>query len=228
MSIHMCRCVLYKYAHKNETTCVSCESHVWLFVTPWSVSLQAPLSMGFPRQKYWSGLSFPPPGDLPDPGIEPMSPVAHTLQADSLPLSHWHLRYWYYYCYYFFLFYAASQYLQSMSSPHKHWITGNVSNGMEHCEYQVLPPADRLLHWAAAPSCLALRLCTGFPGSWLARPPVTRTGNYRFVSSSAQVCLYPAINSCAKECQVSISPGKKIILRYQTQPPKRWSGKFVS
>ena len=57
---------------------------------------------GFPRQKYWSGLSFPPAGDLPDPGIEPMSPVAHTLQADSLPLSHWHLRYWYYYCYYFF------------------------------------------------------------------------------------------------------------------------------
>ena len=46
---------------------------------------QAPLSRGFPRQKYWSGLPFPPPGDLPDPGIEPASPA---LQADSLPLSH--------------------------------------------------------------------------------------------------------------------------------------------
>ena len=46
---------------------------------------QAPLSMGFSRQGYWSGEPFPPPGDLPDPGIEPVSPA---LQADSLPLSH--------------------------------------------------------------------------------------------------------------------------------------------
>ena len=52
----------------------SCLSHhVLLFVTPWDVAYQAPLSMGFPRQEYWSGLSCPPPGDLPDPGIEPRS-----------------------------------------------------------------------------------------------------------------------------------------------------------
>ena len=44
-------------------------------VTPCTVARQAPLSMGFPWQKYWSGLPFPPPGDLPDPGIEPTSPV---------------------------------------------------------------------------------------------------------------------------------------------------------
>jgi len=50
-------------------------------VTPWSVALQAPLSMGFSRQEYWSGLPFPTPGDLHDPGIEPVSPA---LQADSL------------------------------------------------------------------------------------------------------------------------------------------------
>ena len=43
------------------------------FATPWTVAHQAPLSMGFSRQEYWSGLSFPPPGDLPDPGIEPTS-----------------------------------------------------------------------------------------------------------------------------------------------------------
>ena len=49
--------------------------------TPWTVARQAPLSMGFPRQEYWSGLSCPPPGDLPNPGIEPLSPA---LQADSL------------------------------------------------------------------------------------------------------------------------------------------------
>ena len=43
------------------------------FVTPWTAARQAPLSMGFSRQEYWSGLPFPPPGDLPDPGMEPMS-----------------------------------------------------------------------------------------------------------------------------------------------------------
>ena len=49
---------------------------------------QAPLSMGFSRQEYWSRLPCPPPGNLPEPGIEPMSPVASEVQADSLPLSH--------------------------------------------------------------------------------------------------------------------------------------------
>ena len=53
------------------------------FVTPWTVACQAPLSMAFPRQEYWSGLPFPSLRDLPDPGIEAASP---TLQADSLPL----------------------------------------------------------------------------------------------------------------------------------------------
>ena len=55
---------------------------VWLFATPWTVSYQAPPSVEFSRQEYWSGLPFPSPGDLPDPGIEPGSP---TLQADALP-----------------------------------------------------------------------------------------------------------------------------------------------
>ena len=49
--------------------------------TPRTVALQVPLSMGFPREEYWSGLPFPPPEDLPDPGIEPGSPA---LQADTL------------------------------------------------------------------------------------------------------------------------------------------------
>ena len=49
------------------------------------------LSMGFPRQEYWSGLPFPSPGDLPDPAIEPSAPTAPALQADFLPLSH-HIR----------------------------------------------------------------------------------------------------------------------------------------
>ena len=56
-------------------------SGVRLFDTPWTVAHQAPLSMGFSRQEYWSGLPFPSPGDLPDPGIEPGSP---SLEADAL------------------------------------------------------------------------------------------------------------------------------------------------
>ena len=54
----------------------------------WTVACQAPVSMGFSRKEYWSGLPLPPPGDLLDPGIEPMSSVSPVLQADSLLLSH--------------------------------------------------------------------------------------------------------------------------------------------
>ena len=57
-------------------------SRVPLFGTPWTVAYQAPPSMEFSRQEYWSGLPFPSPGDLPDPGIKPGSPA---LQADALP-----------------------------------------------------------------------------------------------------------------------------------------------
>ena len=63
-----CLCV-----HARSLTCVQ------LFVTPWTAAHQAPLSVGFPRQEYWSGLPFPSPGDLPDPGIEPRSPVSPVL-----------------------------------------------------------------------------------------------------------------------------------------------------
>ena len=51
------------------------------FVTPWTVTCQASLSMGFPRQEYWSQLPYPPPGDLPDPRIETVSPVAAALAS---------------------------------------------------------------------------------------------------------------------------------------------------
>ena len=57
-------------------------SRVRLFATPWTVAYQVPPSMGFSRQECWSGLPFPSPGDLPDPGIKPGSPA---LQADALP-----------------------------------------------------------------------------------------------------------------------------------------------
>ena len=76
-----------------KTLCHCSVTPAQLFRTPWTVARQAPLSMGFPRQEYWSELPFPPPGDLPNPGIKPASPA---FQADSLtaeppgkpPLSH--------------------------------------------------------------------------------------------------------------------------------------------
>ena len=55
--------------------------HVQLFAIPWTVAYQAPPSMGFPRQEYWSGLPFPSPEYLPNPGIEPRSPA---MEADAL------------------------------------------------------------------------------------------------------------------------------------------------
>ena len=55
------------------------------FETLWTVTQQAPLSMGFPRQEYWNGLSYPPPENFPDPGIEPMSLAFLHWQAGSLP-----------------------------------------------------------------------------------------------------------------------------------------------
>ena len=68
---------LYVYA----CVCVKLLSRVRLFATPWTVAHQAPLSMGFSRQEYWSRLPFPSPGDLPNLGIEPRSPA---FQADAL------------------------------------------------------------------------------------------------------------------------------------------------
>ena len=70
---------------QGHPTWAQSRSHIRLFATPWTVAHQAPLSTGFPRQEYWSGLPFPFPGDLPDPGIELVPPASLVLQADSLP-----------------------------------------------------------------------------------------------------------------------------------------------
>ena len=60
-------------------------SRVRVFMTPWTAARQAPLSVGFPRQEHWSGLTFPSPLDLPDLGNKLVSPA---LQVDSLPVNH--------------------------------------------------------------------------------------------------------------------------------------------
>ena len=80
MPVYVCLPFL-KLLHESESVS-QLLSRVRLFATPWTASLQAPLSMGFSRQEYWSGLPCPPPGDRPDPGIEPGSAAS---QADSLP-----------------------------------------------------------------------------------------------------------------------------------------------
>ena len=85
------RCAQLRGLHKDRTTrkwghwepswklsfpvVVQSLSHVQLFATQWTVTHQAPLLMGFPRQEYWSGSPFPPPGDLPNPGIKSPSPA---------------------------------------------------------------------------------------------------------------------------------------------------------
>ena len=74
------------YVHLD--VCCSVVSHAQLFATPWTVAHQAPLSMGFSRQECWSGLPFPPPGDLPNAGIELAFPASLALQTDSLLLNH--------------------------------------------------------------------------------------------------------------------------------------------
>ena len=78
-----------EYLRKILWTCSNCcclvvtracmLSRIWAFVTSWTVACKAPLSMGFPRQEYWTRLPFSSPGDLPNPGIEPTSPA---FQAD--------------------------------------------------------------------------------------------------------------------------------------------------
>ena len=72
-----------KYNYRNA--CVL--SHVWFFATPWTAACQSPVSTGFFQQEYWSGLPSPPPGDLPNPEIKPVSPTSPALQADCLLLS---------------------------------------------------------------------------------------------------------------------------------------------
>ena len=73
--------VLKTQLYPNWYQCVRAQllSHVGLFVIPWTIVHKAPLSMELCRQEYWSGLPFPPPGDLPDPGIEPVSPLPPAL-----------------------------------------------------------------------------------------------------------------------------------------------------
>ena len=86
--IYVCVYVcIYIYTHTHiYGMCTKLFQSCPTFVILSIIALQLPLSMGFSRGEYWSGLPWPPPGHLPDPGIKPVSPA---LQADPFPLSHW-------------------------------------------------------------------------------------------------------------------------------------------
>ena len=71
--------ILFIFTPVNSVLLLMHAQYVWLFLAPWTVAHLPPLSLDFPRQEYWSGLPFPIPGDLPNPGIQPVSPA-------SLPL----------------------------------------------------------------------------------------------------------------------------------------------
>ena len=81
MELNLDFCIFWEVI-SDMLCCAQSLSHVRPFATPWTVAHQAPLSVGFSRQEYWSGLPCPPPGDLPNLGTEPRPPA---LLADSLP-----------------------------------------------------------------------------------------------------------------------------------------------
>ena len=85
MYTNACVCLTIYYM----CVCMLSRSVTFDSVTPWTEAHQAPLSMGFPRQEYWSGVPFPSPGDLPDPGIKPLShALAGGFFSTKPPVSH--------------------------------------------------------------------------------------------------------------------------------------------
>ena len=132
-------------------------SRVQLFATLWTVAHQATLSMGFSRQEYWSGLPFPSPGDLPDPGIKPRSPA---LQADALTSEPIRIHKWYEvytYIYTLLLLFRCSVVSDSLQ-PH----------GLQHAKLPCPSPSPRacsnscLLSWCCHPTISVIRFSSCF------------------------------------------------------------------
>ena len=116
-------------------------SHVWLFVTPWTVTQWAAVSMGFSKQRYWSGLPFPPWGDLPDLGIEPGSPA-----LPALPLC-WATREALIYKHFDFDIYVQFEDVRyEIYSYITFHISGNIASLMLSCSLL----SDSLTSWAVA------------------------------------------------------------------------------
>ena len=114
----MIHCRSYQLYYTSMKVKVKSLSHVRLFVAPWTVAHQAPPSMEFSRQEYWSVLPFPSPGDLPDSGMEPRSPA---LQADTLPSEPPGKPLYFYKDYLFFCAFPLSKQLHFWRSPYFSW-----------------------------------------------------------------------------------------------------------
>ena len=106
-------------------------ARVCLFGTPWTIACQAPLSMEFFRQEYWNGLSFPSPGDLPDPGIELASPVwaggFFTTAPPRKPYIYIYVLYYYYY----YMYRALSLGAKFLHAHHKTLMLLDHQTGLE-------------------------------------------------------------------------------------------------
>ena len=129
-------------------------SHSRLFVTPQTVACQAPLSMEFFRQDYWSGLPFPAPGDLPDPEIEPMSLPSSALEKDRTQVSHIAGR--------FFTSWAtreAQEYWGGSSLLQRIFLTQESNQGLLHCRWI-------LYHWATGEAENTVVIILYASGSW--------------------------------------------------------------
>ena len=74
--------ISFMYVYKDQFFFVQLLNHVQLFATPWTITHEAPVFMGFSRQEHWSRLPCPPPGDLPDPGIEALPPASPALPGE--------------------------------------------------------------------------------------------------------------------------------------------------
>ena len=127
-------CLVYLILYSLSTCGASMLSGVWLFATPWTVVCQAPLSMGFPRQEYWSRLPFPSPGDLPNLGIKPTSaalaggtretPFSYYLCLNSpifltfLILYYWFFLFWWlFFCLLYWLLFLIYTFCESSKVP---------------------------------------------------------------------------------------------------------------
>jgi len=152
-------------------------SHVWLFVIPWTVGPEAPLSMGFPRQEYWRGLPFSSPGGLPDIGIEPPSPVTPAFQLDSFTA--WAIRE--------ALSLLTGYYFSKKDSVQfSHSVVSNSlqPHGLQHARlHQLLEFTQTRVHWVGDAIQTSHPLSSPSPAFNLAQ----HQGLFQWVSSSHQV-----------------------------------------
>ena len=132
-------------------------SHLRLFVTLWTAAHQAPLSMGFSRQEYWNGLPCPPPGDLPDPGIEVESPMSPTLAGR------------------FFTTSATWEAHLQLSNSYLIWVIRSKENEGRRAEFETSDPAFQL--WAFQESSTSGK-CSLTPNTDSALSPVLGTNSY--------------------------------------------------